>query len=182
MNTVYMFDSFISSFLYLPSCIKKFLLLWLGLLSQTSMKVSFLAYYVPSIFIRALFIVIIMRFLPVITQYDKIRLAYFLIYFLNGGRQKCSIPWTLEIYILLAWNLVQRFMQIETKICPKGSVHWLNFADVSIYFTVMTSFLENQDFNLTGRLFLGVCNNKCNVIQVLGTNYIEYNCLYSQQR
>ena len=46
----------------------------------------------------------------------------------------------------------------------------------------MTSFLENQDFNLTGRLFLRESNNKFNVVQVLGTNYIEYNCLYSQKR
>ena len=31
------------------------------------------------------------------------------------------------------------------------------------------------------KLFLGVYNDKSNVFQVLESNYINYNCLYSQK-
>ena len=56
-----------------------------------------------------------------------------------------------------------------------------NFADVSTLFTVMTNFLENQNSEFTEKLFLGAYNSKSYVIQVLGSNCIESNSLYSQK-
>ena len=114
MNTVYMFDSFISSFLYLPSCIKKFLLLWLGPWSQTSMKVSFLAYYVSSIFIRALFIVIIMR---VFTGYYSIwqnKTCLLSDIFYERGASKMLYP-------LDSWDIHPIGLKLGTKIYANKS-------------------------------------------------------------
>lgn len=60
---------------------------------------------------------------------------------------KNALPtWTLEICILLTWNLVQRFMQIKTfKKYLKGSVH-------------VPRFYDNNQFNscsFNKKLFLG---------------------------
>ena len=56
-----------------------------------------------------------------------------------------------------------------------------SFADVSTLFTIMTNFLENQNSEFTEKLFLGAYNSKSYVIQVLGSNCIESNSLYSQK-
>ena len=64
------------------------------------------------------------------------------------GVQKCPNCLTLEIHVLLTWDMVQKFMQIKTfKRCPEGCVHCPNFADGNTFVTIMTDFLENQDFS-----------------------------------
>ena len=52
-------------------------------------------------------------------------------------------------YPLETWNLVQRFIQIKTfkNVQKDLHVHCPNFSDISTFFTVMTNFLEIQDFS-----------------------------------
>ena len=45
-----------------------------------------------------------------------------------------------------------------------------------------TKIFQNMCSNLTEKLFLGIYIDKSNYIKVLGSNYIDFNILYSQRR
>ena len=65
----------------------------------------------------------------------------------RGGGQKFSFPLTLEIYILLIWNLLQKFIQTQTiKKYPKGSVCCPNF---DINFHGNDKFYEKSRFKIS---------------------------------
>lgn len=68
-------------------------------------------------------------------------------------------------------------MQMKTfKKCSKRPAHCPSCANVSTFFKVISDFPEMED--LTKKLFLGICNDKCNFIQTLETNYVD--TTYSQ--
>lgn len=71
--------------------------------------------------------------------------------------------------------------------CQKGSTNCPSFADIITFFYNSYQFSGNLRFFKTfalifsEKLVLGIYNYKSNVIQVIESNYIDSNCLYSQK-